>query len=301
MNIVETAIEKDPGCFQIAEIRVNNSSWMYLYSNQHINTFLNAKVLLFGMPVFPELHTELGWMECITDFATANGFQKIIGPLEGNTWNDYRFGYTSDKALFLTDVSNHHSFVEGLLNSGFLPKFHYFSSKLTSKEIKSPFITGRSFFENELQVEELDKEDILKLLPDLYSPVCNIFSDNLFYSPLSKDNFYSKYQKLVEILLPGDLFLVRDKQDIVGFCLSLRDLLNPHQNGMIVKTIGRISDKKYAGLGAWISEIIYKKFVSSNYEYMIHAFMHEDNNSLRISKFYQGEIIKKYAIYEKDI
>jgi hypothetical protein len=303
MNIVlrETDIAIEDNCRLVAELWVGNDRCIDLYHNTAIENDLGKRTLLFGVPHENVTFENADWSEIIVCFAKERGYQKVIGPINGNTWNTYRFCTDNYGKLFFTDISSDPGYIGHLEARGFVPTWQYVSGRLDTAQIKLPIITNRSFFERELVVTEIAPNELPEYLPKMYPVVSSIFSENVLFSSISEISFIEKYMHLQPVLQKGDLFVVSHDENIVGFGLTLDDRTYSEKKGMVTKTIGRVKDRAYVGVGAWISELIYKKYLLGNYDYMVHAFMYVGNNSLKISRIYGGEIIKKYAVYVKNI
>lgn len=290
--------EVDPFCFCIAELHVSDVCVLKLYRNEYAAKSMNVPTLFFG---YPKNIKNFNWINEMHRKAVALGAEKIIGPIEGNTWNPYRFAVNDGDSKFFGDVANDPDFALMLEQNGFSASWKYMSTMLLDKNIQPPFITNRYFFESRLQSEFPGPNEIEGILDELFSITSSVFAGNLFYSPISKEHFIQKYLPLKFLIEKGDILLVKDEDRVVALGLGYRDPESEGRNRFVLKTIGRIPDKKYIGIGAWVSEYMYDRFANGNYEEFVQAFMHDDNISYKIAKHYHAKVIKNYALYEKDI
>jgi hypothetical protein len=89
--------------------------------------------------------------------------------------------------------------------------------------------------------------------------------------------------------------------NLLGYFFCIQDFYNQKEKSLILKTIARHPDKKWAGLGHVIGNQIYRKAVEQGFQTVIHAFMFDEGYSTTISKNFSGERFKNYHLYGKQI
>ncbi len=225
----------------------------------------------------------------------------VIGPMDGNTWFSYR--WITEKGqdpLFLTEPKHPDVYPKYFESFGFLPVAKY-NSTLASVETKSRTqpIKGA-----DITVKLLDLENFEHYLMDLYHLSSACFKDNFLYSPISYETFCQLYHPLKPLLSPEFVLFAYKDNKMIGFVLCIPDL-SQKQAGkkvdqVILKTLAVHPDYRNLKLGSYLVSQIHKTALEQGYKKIIHAFMHEQNVSQKISQHY-GKKIREYTLYKLDI
>jgi hypothetical protein len=232
------------------------------------------------------------------------GAEYIIGPMNGSTWDAYRFSTHHDEPSFFLEPYQHLYYNDQFIASGFEVIGKYFSSidkdllydqpavLQKTKEFKEMGVVFRNININKYK-EELEK---------LYPFLLEAFKTNFLYTPISKDAFLKKYLESEKIIDPEFVIIAEDEEgNPVGLFFCVKDLLNKKEKSMVVKTLARHPDKKWKGLGHVIGNEITKRCVQQGYSSMIHALIYEQGTSLDLSKNYSGKVYKNYVLYGKNL
>lgn len=236
--------------------------------------------------------------------AKKHGAEFLIGPMNGSTWDSYRFSVHHNQPNFFLEPWHHLYYNNHFTKAGFKIIAKYFSSIDTSlkydkenviaseNELKHSGVTFRN-----IHLAEYEKE-----LEKLFEFNSTAFRANFLYTPLDNSEFTKKYAEAKKIINPDFVILAEDEnKKLIGYFFCIDDFFNTKEKSLIIKTIARHPDKKWRGLGHVIGNMIYKKAVEKKYKSVIHAFMYEAGTSTTISQNFSGDIYKNYVLYGKEI
>ncbi len=232
------------------------------------------------------------------------GAEYIIGPMNGSTWDAYRFSVSHDAPPFLMENYHHLYYNQHFTDNGFGVIGGYFSSKDTTLlydavpvlEREAALIADGVTFRN-VELEHFDAE--LERLFDFNEMA---FKTNFLYTPISKTAFLSKYKDTKRIINPDFVILAEDAdKNLLGYFFCIQDFYNTNEKSLILKTIARHPDPRWRGLGHVIGNLIYRKAVEQGFTSIIHAFMYDEGYSTTISKNFSGNRYKYYHLYGQEI
>lgn len=243
-------------------------------------------------------------LDYVSAFAKQSGVQYLIGPMNGSTWDSYRFSTHHQHPNFLSEPYHPLYYNEHFLHSGFEIIAHYSSSLDTELPFdQAPLVQREQELIREgvcfrmINLEAFDEE-----LERIHAFNTTAFKNNFLYTPISKEAFLLKYNETKKIIDPQYVILAEDaQQNLIGYFFCFQDLFNTSEKSLIVKTIARHPDKRWRGLGHVIGNRIYRAAVADGYTSAIHAFMYQEGTSNGISTNFSGRIYKNYALYGKII
>jgi L-amino acid N-acyltransferase YncA len=259
----------------------------------------------------------VGNFECIDDVECLNqllqhiekegkqlGASYFIGPMNGSTWNDYRFSAFQKEHHFTSEPYHHVYYNNLFISFGFKKISHYVShiddtlhyddvSILQAEEI---------FIKNGLTIRNIDVDNFENELKKLYPFICEAFKNNFLYTTLSEASFLEKYKQTKNIIEPGFMLLAEDKNNnIVGFIFCFKDYNNKTAQSLIVKTAARCASNEWRGLGHVLGNRIVRHAVKNGFTSLIHAFVINNERSIQFSESFDGNPYKEYFLYGKDI
>ncbi len=275
-----------------------------VYNNPHL-FYENKKALCIGN--YESINNENVSSELfsyvLTDAKKCNA-DFLIGPINGSTWNNYRFSLHHNHPNFFLEPYHHLYYNGQFLNAGFNIIAKYFSSIDTSLNYDESNVVmlENQFKHSGVTFRNIELNNYYHELEKLYEFNTISFSKNFLYTPLSKEKFIKKYSETKNIIDPDFVIFAEDeKQNLIGYFFCVNDLLCTKQKSLIIKTIARHPDKKWKGLGHVIGNMIYRQAVKKNYASIVHAFMNEKGTSTTISKNFYGDVYKNYVLYGKEI
>jgi len=259
----------------------------------------------------------IGSYECIDDAATAKSilsyaielakkkeYDIIIGPMEGSTWNNYRFSTHNKHPNFFMEPYHHDYYPSQWTAFGFSPVAHYVSNK--DEDLKFEAKTIENFeseiAKNRLTVRNLDMHKLETELIYLARFNNDAFKNNFLFSIISEEAFLNKYYPFRKYLDPKLIWIIEDeKAEIQALSFSIRDFMNQNENSLIIKTLARRKDAPMKGIGAYLIHKTYQTAKQEGYESIIHALMIQDNSSVSISEKYDGSAYKSYVLFKYEL
>ena len=237
------------------------------------------------------------------------GCTRAIGPMDGNTWRNYRFvtdtgpnGKTEPP--FFLEPSNPASWPEYWLSYGFEPIAQYSSAitpDLNKQDERLPKVEKR-LIEKGVIFRTLDLDNFEQELKRIYDISVISFSKNFLYTPLDEDDFITQYQK-VKALVQPDLTMIAEKDGSpIGYLFAIPDV-NEQQRGeqvktIIIKTVAVLPENSHAGLGALLVDKVQQKAREMGFQRAVHALMFDGNVSRNISGHY-ADVMRRYTLFTK--
>lgn len=232
------------------------------------------------------------------------GGRYLIGPMNGSTWEGYRFLADHENPLFFTETHHHLYYNTQFEAAGFEPIAHYYSNIDQGLELDNPEILAR---ERELQasgvtIRPIDPANFEAEISRVYDFNLVAFQTNFLYTPISRDSFMKKYLQTKAYINPDLTLLAEDAAgNLVGYFFCIHDFYNTKSKCLIVKTLARHPEPQWRGLGHVIGNVIYRKAVELGYTSAIHSFIYEQGTSTKLSTHFSGTHYRNYVLYGKQI
>lgn len=225
---------------------------------------------------------------------------QIIGPLNGSTWATYRCVVGDISEPFFMEPNTPDSYNTYFINAGFEPLSHYYSAIVkTDSEGKFParHMGNSGFTFRNFEAANFDSE-----IEIIYKISCEAFTNNLLYTPIPFSKFYGLYHPLKD-KINTDFFIIAmdENSNPVGYVFGYPDFAQPQLNRVVLKTLARLPDDKYNGVGTFLTVEFVKAAMKQGFTGLIHALMPADNTSLRMSKLFGAEVFRNYVLYHKQL
>ena len=240
------------------------------------------------------------------------GIETIIGPLNGTTWNTYR--YVTDKghrSPFLMEPWNEDYYVELFEKLGFKPLAYYIS---TVMENMNPVQRGhlskkieklKKFdYYKDITVKSAENEDLLVVLNKVYDLTIEAFKNNFLYSELDREIFLKMYMSYEDKIVKKFFKMLYLKGELIGYVFGIPDYAELQYKEkvetMILKTIAISPKYNGKGMGYILIDELVKEAEHPGYKNVIYALMHEKNISKNIGLLLGNEL-RKYALFIKEL
>lgn len=220
------------------------------------------------------------------------GFDAVIGPMDGDTWHSYRAVTQSDGSpAFLMEPQSGTHDVAALEAAGFQPISGYVSSRTQTEHGISKRRGGRKG----LEIQTWDGEAPEAFFGDVYDFSLAGFARNRFYKPISKETFLGMYMPYVPFLKRElILFARRDSGALAGFLFGIPDFSQgPQTKTAILKTYA----SSVFGAGHLLADVFHRNALELGLTTTIHALMHEDNIARQRSEKLGGSIFRRYHLF----
>ncbi len=240
----------------------------------------------------------------ITLDARAVGVDQLIGPMNGSTWQEYRFIVGQFGAPFLSEMSHPKYYSDLWKQNEFSTFQRYFSYKdsaiIANVEGISKLEQHFSFLKVTLRTIDLTSFELE--LERIYELCVRAFRKNILYSEISKEQFVASYLPFQMWLKEDYIWIAEnDQRECIGFLFAFENKLNPTETELIVKTIARSPAFEYNGLGTVLGNQFMKKAIENGVTSILHAFMHESNTSKNLSRRFNGECVRTYELLSKNL
>lgn len=231
----------------------------------------------------------------VCDMLAREGFDAVIGPMDGDTWHKYRAVSESDGSApyFLEPVSglyDHAAFT----SAGFAPISSYVSARANIDDAIGEPPKGI----DGITITAWDGENAAALIGDLFNLSRSAFVNNAFYKPITREAFLELYQPIIPAIDPRLVFFARAGDRLAGYLFAIPNLLEgARPRTGIVKTYA----SGVSGVGHMLIDRAHRTFRELGYTDVIHALMHVDNRSRDRSQRHQGSVFRRYDLMGRDL
>ncbi|MGD9420405.1 MAG: GNAT family N-acetyltransferase [Verrucomicrobiota bacterium JB025] len=231
-----------------------------------------------------------------------------VGPMNGNTWRSYRFVVEgAGRPPFFMEPANPAEWPGWWMDAGFQKLAGYSSSRLALELGEGDGLEERVMRRLEargVSVRPVDVGDLDRELRAIHEVCLEAFSKNYLYTPLDVVSFVGMYQKVAPFLKPGYAWIAECDGVACGFVFGMPDLLavkGGRAADFIVKTLAVLPERRFAGLGSLLVERVHRVAVGEGFTHAIHALQHDGNSSRRITGRHHGEVIRRYALFCREL
>ena len=227
----------------------------------------------------------------VCESLVAEGVQAVIGPLDGDTWHNYRLVTETDGSppFLMEPISGQYDLIS-FRSAGFAEIAHYVSARQPLDDIaveNSQALTG-------IQVDTWDGSDPEQFFAEVHTLSLKAFARNPFYQPIALSDFLAIYLPLVPMIRRELILFARDQDGTLqGFFFAVPDYQQgPKPKDVIFKTYASL----IPGVGRMLVNRAVRVSADLGFRNAIHALMHADNRSADRSDRIGGEIFRRYAL-----
>lgn len=258
----------------------------------------------------------IGYFECVEDFETftllmnsvvnhfkENGISQLLGPMDGSTWNEYRFISSHVDQTFLLEMNHPGYYLEFFRKYGFVKLAQYYSQKSDHlvhhwEKSKHQF---DEFEKSGVTFHHFDKENAFEEFLKLGTFCNKAFQNNFLFSPISKEDFATKMLTSLPIINPRYTIFAKEGDVVVGFIFCYQDNLDTKNKTIVVKTVARSPENKYKGLGSVLSSLIMINAIEDGFTHSIHALILDSNISKHLSDKFEATYLRTYELLTYNI
>ncbi len=226
-----------------------------------------------------------------------------VGPMDGSTWQSYRVVTERGAAPpFFLEPDTPDEWAQYFGQGGFAPLAEYFSTIIPDLRVRHPRLDDIAASLSRVTIRAAHRTGLADELRHIYAVAAIAFQPNFLYTPISEEDFLAQYEPLRPYLQPELVLLAEHEGRAVGFLFALPDFAQTQRgetmDTFIVKTVAALPE--YSGLGSLLVARSHEVGASLGFRRAIHALMHEDNKSRRISRHY-SQPLRRYALFGKRI
>lgn len=255
----------------------------------------------------------IGSYECVNDeeialelltqakrLAKNEGFEYLIGPMEGSTWNNYRFTDDISEDVFFMEPYHQPYYPEQFMQFGFQKIASYFSNIAVDISYNSDSLDQLelTFQEAGMQLRTIDLENLSDELEKI-AEFCNAaFEDNFLFTPIPKKEFVEKYLRFKSYFDPEFIFISEDAAGKMnGLFFPIKDYCDETGKRFVLKTMARLKEAPFRSMVEYLGQKTIKKAIEKGFTTSIHAFILTDNISVEMSKRFSGTSYKSHTLY----
>ena len=246
----------------------------------------------------------------ILDFAKElmkkNGIQVMIGPLNGSTWNEYRFLTWLEGEPFFLEPHNPPEWPFFFREYSFEVLASYYSvlvEDINKKNKRLESLKKRKYYDN-IEIRNLSRENFTEEIKDIYELSLKAFKNNFLYTEIPKEKFLQSYMKFKEMLDYRLVYLAYSKEKLAGFVFAYPDFnerkYKEKIETVILKTLAVDKEFQGIGLGYILADMVNESASGAGYSHVIQALIHENNVSRKMAESY-GKIKSKYELYKLEV
>jgi ribosomal protein S18 acetylase RimI-like enzyme len=255
-------------------------------------------------------------------WARAQGVQRVVGPLDGDTWHRYRLNTgPHDDPPFLGEPHNP-AYYPGLWEqAGFEPMEGYYTKRLDDVSVVLPRFEPilRRVVANGYRLRPIDLQRFDEELRILFDLSRKVFRDNFLYDDISFREFHRLYAP-TRPLLDADLVTLARAPDghYAGFLFAYADLYravgamrgsrgplaklrfwwNRRQADTVnLKSLGVLPGYRRSGLGTALVCQAYQHMLAKRFRRANLCLIRDDNPSGRLDGGH-GRILRRYVLYQ---
>lgn len=237
------------------------------------------------------------------------GCTLAVGPMDGNTWRRYRLlsERLADEPPFFLEPDNPGDWPQHFLSSGFAPLAYYVSALNNDLNHEDPRASriARRLDKMCVRIRSLDTSRLEDEMRLIHAVACVSFRRNFLYTPIEQADFLEMYRPVLPLVRPELVLIAEHNGQPVGFSFALPDCLQEKRgrrcDTVIMKTIAVLPGRHYAGLGNVMAVHTQRIARELGYQRIIHALMHEGNNSRNLSARYNARPFRRYTFYARPL
>ena len=240
------------------------------------------------------------------------GIEIIIGPLNGTTWNTYR--YVTEKGNgkpFLLEPWNEDYSVSLFEKLDFKHLAGYISTVMEGmnsngrKNLNKKIEKLKKFdYYKDIKVESAENKDLMAVLNKVYDLTVEAFKNNFLYSELEREIFLKMYLSYEDKIVKKFFKMLYLKGELIGYVFGIPDYTELGHKGkidtIILKTIAVSPEYNGKGMGYILINFLIEEAEKEGYENVIYALMHESNVSKNIGLLL-GNMLRKYTLFIKEL
>jgi GNAT superfamily N-acetyltransferase len=234
-----------------------------------------------------------------------HGCDLAIGPMDGNTWHRYRLlTKRGPEPAFFLEPDNPDDWPGFFTAAGFAPLATYFSAlneDLTLEDERIPRTLER-LERTGVKLRPLNPARFVDELRRIYEVSRVSFQSNFLYTPIAESEFLAQYEPVRAHVRPEMVILAERAGQPVGFVFAIPDLAQAKRgqtvDTVVLKTVAVLPGRAYAGLGNVLVAVCQQQARALGFRRVIHALMHENNNSLNLSGHY-ARTFRRYALFSR--
>ena len=235
------------------------------------------------------------------------GCTLAVGPVDGNTWQRYRFlTERGSEPPFFLEPDNPDEWPRQFTDFGFTPLAHYHSALATDLSAHDPRLTATAqrLHDHGITLHPLDSARLDEELRRVHALSLLSFRDNFLYTPISEADFLAQYAPIRPYIRPDLVLLAEKESELIGYVFGIPNLLQARRgetlDTVILKTLAVHPNYGGMGLGSLLLARAGEAARQAGFTRAIHALFHETNRSGRISG-HTARVFRRYTLFARPL
>ncbi len=235
------------------------------------------------------------------------GCTRAVGPMDGNTWRRYRLlTERGAEPTFFLEPDNPDAWPQWFAAARFSQLATYFSGLNDDLSVTDPRLprTWARLEAAGVRLRPLNPLDFVAELQRIYTVSAVSFQENFLYTPIGAAEFVAQYEAIRPHVRPELVLLAEREGEPVGFVFGIPDLAQAQRgqtvDTVVLKTVAVLPGRAQAGLGNVLVARCQEAARALGFRRVIHALMHESNNSLNLSG-HNAKPFRRYALFARDL
>ena len=242
------------------------------------------------------------------------GATGVLGPMNGSTWHRYRLALPSavddpvwDPPNFGGEPRNPFEYPAHFAAAGFdvVARYESHADDLTATGVADAHdamaladrVAAAGFSLRPIDLSRFAEE--IETLWDLSRAA---FADNLYYAPIEAAEFRAMYEPLRSHIDPELVSIALDRDERpCGYLFAFPDPLAVRDGvprRLVVKTVAVLPGARGHGLANHMLDRVRWSARRRGCDTLIHALMHVENFSMRMSSRHGGQLFRRYALWQ---
>lgn len=235
--------------------------------------------------------------------ARDQGQERLIAPLDGDTWHSYRtiIESSAEPNFFLEPDS---ALTADILNEAGFALIAQYSSALidlraSQATIDTTFAKRQKAIESSFSIRHFNSSIFNSELRDIYELSLKSFENNFLYQAISFEQFAELYRPLSAVIKDELVWLAFHQSQLVGLLFALPDRLNSEQ--IILKSVAVHPDFSALGLASYLLARVHKEALKLGYTRSIQALYKDENKSSALTASLSPRVIRRYGLFALDL
>lgn len=237
------------------------------------------------------------------------GVRRVLGPMNGSTWGRYRLALPDEPGEpgavpFLGEPVNPPDYPAWFEAAGFTVAARYESriDEAPHEPAAQALELAERVARAGIRIRALDPTRFLEESRLLHELSLASFADNLYYTPIEWPTFRAQYEKLQPLIQP-ELVLIAERAtgEPLAFQFAYLDPIARRlgfATRAVVKTVATRPSARGLGLAGHMLDLLRGRAVALGATSIVHALMHVNNFSMKMSSRHRSRVLRRYALYE---
>ncbi len=241
----------------------------------------------------------------------ARGARHVLGPMNGNTWARYRLALprepdepSFDPPVFAGEPVNPEAYPAYFIAAGsdVVARYESRIDETPAMRADDADALASRVREAGIRVRPLDLGAFESELRILFELSLASFAGSPYYTPIAWEEFRAQNERLRAMLDPELVLLAESRSGTpIAFQFAYIDPVAAAAGRparAIVKTVASAPSARGMGLAGHMLDLLRERAAARGATAVIHALMHIDNFSMRMSSRHQTRVFRRYALYE---